>query len=135
MKFRPGTHRVLSGILVALVLAAALAVPAAATTPLAGKRGNYRGQCRQLTKQIDHYKGTIRPLAISRRNPKWERATTEQIERLWNRRADLCPAYGSERTLIAKTIDQIRRFNQMIIAAGRAAATYFSGGLSGGVGP
>ena len=32
---------------------------------------------------------------------------------------------------LARAADQMRRFNQMLAAAGRAAAAYFTGGLSG----
>ena len=135
MKFRLEKRRCVSGLLVGLVLALALALPAAATTPLAGEKGNYRGQCRRLTKQIDHYEGTILPMAVARGNRGWERATTEQVERLWHRRADLCPAYGAQRTLLARAADRIRKINQMIALAGRAALTYFTGGLSGGLAP
>lgn len=118
-----------------VVLATAIAIPASATTPLAGERGNYRGQCRKLTKQINHYEGTILPMAISRGNRTWESATNDQIERLWHRRADLCPAYGKQRTLMAIAAEEIRRFNKTIATAARGAAAFFSGGLSGGVLP
>ena len=117
------------------VLTLALSTAALATTPLAGKSGNYRGQCRMLTKQINHYDGTILPLAIQRGNRDWERATNAQVERLWHRRADLCPKYGAERTMIAKMQEQTRRFNEMVALAGRAALTYFTGGLYGGLVP
>lgn len=122
-------------LLLALTLAILFALPAGATTPLAGERGNYRGQCRQLTKQINHYEYSILPLAIERGNRKWEKATNAQIERLWHRRADLCPAYGAERTMIAKAFDEMRRFNKMMNMAGRAALAFFTGGMSGGIGP
>ena len=124
-----------SAVLLTGVLVFALAVPAVASTPLAGERGNYRGQCRKLTKQINHYEEAILPLAVSRGNRAWERATNEQIARLWHRRADLCPAYGAERTLMAKTADEMRRFNKLVALAGRAALAFFTGGLSGGIGP
>ncbi len=135
MKFRAETRRPISGVLIGLVLTLALAVPAAATTPLAGQRGNYRGQCRKLTKQINHFEGTILPMAIARGNRAWERATNQQVERLWHRRADLCPAYGAERTMMARAADRMRRFNKMLVLAGRAALAFFTGGLSGGLGP
>jgi hypothetical protein len=83
--------------------------------------------------QIEHYGETILPLAISRGNTTWEDATEEQILRLWNRRADLCPEYGAERTMLRKTADQIRKFNQFMALAGRAAMTYFTGGITGGL--
>ncbi|MBW1885571.1 MAG: hypothetical protein JRJ58_18700 [Deltaproteobacteria bacterium] len=113
-------------LLVALSWALATASPA--TSPEAGARGRYRGQCRRLTKQIEYYEGTILPMAIERRNAGWERSTNEQVARLWHQRADLCPVYGAERTLMARAADQARRFNQFLASTGRAVATYFSGG-------
>ena len=135
MKFRLASPCFRSGILVGLVATLVLAVPAAATTPRAGEVGNYRGQCRQLTKQINHFEGTVLPMAIARGNRAWERATNDQVERLWHRRADLCPAYGAERTMIARAMDQMRRFNKMVDVASRAAVAFFTGGLSGFVLP
>jgi hypothetical protein len=90
--------------------------------------GNYRGQCRRLTKQIRYYEKTILPMAIERRNLAWEDATKAHIKRLWNKRADLCPKYGRERARLLVALDKIRQFNQMLARAGRAAAQYFSGG-------
>ncbi|HEB91324.1 MAG TPA: hypothetical protein ENI85_17240 [Deltaproteobacteria bacterium] len=115
---------------IGFVLVLMLALPA---MPNPHRRGTYRGQCRQLTRQIEHYETRILPLAIERGNRAWERATNDQVERLWNRRADLCPAYGAERTLLARAADQARRFNKMLAAAGRAAAAFFTGGLAGGL--
>ena len=106
-----------------------LATASLASSPEAGARGRYRGECRRLTKQIEHYQGTILPMAIERHNSGWEQATKEQVERLWQRRADLCPAYGAERTMMARAADRARRFNEFLVTAGRAAATFFSGGI------
>ena len=108
---------------------------AVASSPEAGASGKYRAECRRLTKQIDHFEGTILPMAIERGNRGWEDATNAQVERLWHRRADLCPKYGAERTMMAKAADDARKFKKLLAAAGRAAATYFSGGLSGGILP
>lgn len=138
MKLRLEMPRVVSKLVLAvvvLILATATALPASATTPLAGETGNYRGQCRKLTKQINHFEETILPLAISRGNQSWERATNDQIGRLWNRRADLCPAYGKERTMLAAAAEEMRRFNKMISVAARGAAAFFTGGLSGALVP
>ena len=41
-------------------------------------------------------------MAIERGNRAWEDATNAQIERLWHRRADLCPEYGAQRTALAQ---------------------------------
>ena len=114
-----------------VVLGFFLTGPAIASSPEAGERGNYRGQCKRLTTQIDHYEETVLPMAIDRGNRAWEDATNAQIERLWHRRADLCPEYGAERTAMRRAADQIRAFNKLVAAAGRAALTYFTGGLAG----
>lgn len=98
---------------------------------LASETGRYRGECRRLTKQISHFEETVLPMAISRGNRAWERATNEQIERLWHRRADLCPEYGARRTFMAKAADETRRFNKFLAQAGRAAAAFFTGGATG----
>ncbi len=37
--------------------------------------------------------------------------------------------------MLLRAADQMRKFNKLVAAAGRAALTYFSGGLSGGVLP
>lgn len=133
MKLRPANRLLAMSLLAVFFLA--FAGPALATTPLAGEKGNYRGQCRQLTKQIKHYNKTILPLARARGNQDWERATTDQVKRLWNRRADLCPAYGRQRTLLAKTAEKIREFNELVSLAARGALAFFTGGLSGGLAP
>ena len=135
MKLRFRTQTRMAGLVASLALVMLLAMPAAATTPRAGQVGNYRGQCRQLTKQIAHFEGTILPMAIARGNRMWEKATNEQVKRLWNRRADLCPAYGAERTFLVKARDEIRKFNKLVATAARGAAAFFSGGLTGGIGP
>jgi len=125
-------HRVLGGLLLILVIGSTpFAGPAAASSPEAGERGLYRGQCRRLTRQIDPYERDVLPRARARGNQAWARATQQQVQRLWNRRADLCPAYGSERTLLRRLADQTRRFNELLATAGRAAATFFTGGAFG----
>lgn len=95
----------------------------------ASVHGNYRGQCRRLTKQIKYYEKQVLPMAIARRNPAWENATNDHLNHLWHKRADLCPKYGRERTRIARALEKIRAFNKVLAQAGRAAATYFSGGM------
>jgi hypothetical protein len=120
-------------VVVVLVVVTGTLAPSAwgASKPEAGERGNYRGQCRRLTRQIDRYEKEVLPLAAARGNRAWQRATEEQVERLWHRRADLCPEYGAERTLRRRMADQRRRFKQFLVTAGRAAAAFFSGGATG----
>ena len=120
--------------LVGILLLAFFLAPAALAEGerrLASESGRYRGECRRLTKQITHFEETVLPMAIARGNRGWEQATNDQIERLWNRRADLCPEYGAERTFLAKAADQTRRFNKFLGQAGRAAAAFFTGGAAG----
>ena len=119
-----------TGTLVLALLVAPMAL-AEGEKRLASESGLYRGECRRLTKQITHFEETVLPMAIERGNRSWEKATNAQIERLWNRRADLCPEYGAERTFLKKAADQTRRFNKLLAQAGRAAAAYFTGGATG----
>ena len=120
----------LAGILI-LVLLAAPAALAEGERRLASESGHYRGECRRLTKQLTHFEETVLPMAIARGNRGWEQATNDQIERLWNRRADLCPEYGAERSFMRKAADQTRRFNKLMASAGRAALAFFTGGATG----
>lgn len=122
-------HRFRVVAVLGLALVFLMAAAASASSPEAGERGRYRGQCRKLTKQIDHFENTILPLALDRGNYAWAEATNSQVERLWHRRADLCPKHGAQRTAMRKAADNIRRFKQLVAAAGQAAASYFSGGL------
>jgi hypothetical protein len=133
MKVRPTTTRSI-GLTVCLAsLYLSVAPGAFASTPVAMEQGNYRGQCRRLTNQIEHFERTVLPMATKRGNQAWEDSTNAQIERLWHRRADLCPEYDRERTVMRKAADQVRKFNRLVATAARAAATYFSGGLAGGL--
>ena len=132
---QPRIHVGIIAVFVVFVLTLVLAAPVSAAKRLPSATGNYRGQCRQLTKQINHFERDILPLAIERGNRRWERATNEHVTRLWHRRADLCPKYGAQRTILAKTRDRIRKINKAIAMAGRAAMAYFTGGLSGGIVP
>jgi hypothetical protein len=133
MKVRPTTTRSpwSAGVLAALLLS--VASSALASTPVATNQGNYRGQCRRLSVQIKHFEGTILPMAIERGNRGWADATNAQIERLWHRRADLCPKYDAERTMMRKAADRMRKFNRLVATAARAAASYFTGGIAGGI--
>lgn len=120
----------LAGTLIGVLLAAPIAA-AEEERRLASESGRYRGECRRLTKQIMHFEETVLPMAIARGNRGWEQATNDQVERLWNRRADLCPEYGAERTLLQKAADRTRRFNKFMASAGRAALAFFTGGATG----
>ena len=96
------------------------------TPSIAGARESkhHFGQCRQLTKQLQHYSG-IADMARQRNNASWERATEAQMTRLSNRRYRLCPQWGLE-TRAAQVMAQAR---EIVKSAAKAAAKYFSGGL------
>jgi hypothetical protein len=126
---RPGCSSASIRSLILALVAGFWAGGALAYDPDASVHGNYRGQCRRLTKQIEYYEDKILPLAIQRGNVAWEDATNDHIKRLWNKRADLCPKYGRERARLLRALDRIRQFNRMVARAGRAAARYFSGGM------
>lgn len=85
-------------------------------------------QCRRLTKQIAHFEGTVLVLAEERGNESWKQATLAHLDRLKNRRADRCPAYARERSLIAKARQEAEEFRQLMVAAAKGAAKYFTGG-------
>lgn len=121
----------LAGTIALAILVAPAAFAQRSGSAEAGERGLYRGECRRLTKQITHYEETVLPMAIDRGNRGWEKATNAQIERLWHRRADLCPEYGAQRTLLQKAAERTRRFNKFLASAGRAALAYFTGGATG----
>jgi hypothetical protein len=117
-------------LVAAVATASVLGTAPVAADPDAAVHGNYRGQCRRLTRQIEHYEERILPLAIERGNRAWERATNDQIDVLWHRRADLCPAYGAERSWLRRLDDRRRRFAKFLAQAGRATAAFFTGGVA-----
>jgi len=82
------------------------------------------GQCRQLTKQLDHYTG-VADMARQRNNASWERATVAQMNRLTNRRLRLCPEWGLD-TRAKQVMAQAR---EIVKAAAQAAIKYFTMGL------
>lgn len=130
MPLRPEHARATIRSLIPALLVLLFAGSAAAYDPDASVHGNYRGQCRRLTKQLAYYEKTILPMAIQRGDVAWEDATNDQIKRLWHKRADLCPKFGKERARLQRLADRIRAFNKMVARAGRAAARYFTAGAA-----
>ena len=128
MPLRPEHTRTTIRSLVPALLVLLSAGAASAYDPDASVHGNYRGQCRRLTKQLAYYEKTVLPMAIQRRNLAWEKATNDQITRVWNKRADLCPKYGKERARLLRALDRIRAFNKLLAQAGRATLRYFTAG-------
>ena len=53
----------------------------------------YNAHCKRITKQIDRYED-VADMARDRGDDMWLDGTLAQIDRLENRRAQLCPAYA-----------------------------------------
>ena len=94
-------------ILLALVLL--FAVPA--TVGAQQQASVSRGECAKMTRQIAHY-ATVVDRARDRNATQWEEHTLQQIGRLSERRARLCPEYrerpaGEELLKMLKTAARI----------------------------
>jgi len=63
-------------------------------------RGN-RGECRRMTKQINHYENVVLKRAQDRGDKMWEESMYAHLDRLKNRRADRCPEYREQRKVLA----------------------------------
>ena len=54
----------------------------------------------QQTKQINHYENTVLVMAKARGDRYWEASTNNHLDRLKNRRADRCPDYRRQRSML-----------------------------------
>ena len=52
--------------------------------------GKHNGECKRITRQIEHY-AEVADMAKDRGNDNWYEGTVDQIGRLSERRAQLCP--------------------------------------------
>lgn len=96
-------------------------------TAFAGKpvyKGN-RGDCRRMTKQINHYETVVLKRAQDRGDKLWEASMSNHLDRLKNRRADRCPEYGKQRNAAGRAAAEMR---MLMKAAAKGAAKYFTGG-------
>lgn len=109
------------------ILILALVAPAVSFGEPVRSRGN-RGDCRRMTKQIDHYEDVILAMAKRRGDKAWEASMEAHLSMLKNRRADRCPEYNEQRRLLVRAKQQADQMKRMVAAAGRAAAKYFTGG-------
>jgi hypothetical protein len=88
-----------------------------------------RQDCRRMTKQINHFEGTVLKMAEDRGNEPWARSTSDHIDRLKNRRADRCPEYAEQRKILARAKKQADQMKKLMVSAAKGAAKYFSGGM------
>lgn len=109
-----------------LIFVLVMAPVASFAEPVRGK-GN-RGDCRRMTKQIDHYENVVLAMAKQRGNKSWEASMEAHLSILKNRRADRCPEYAQQRRLLVRAREQAAQMRRMVSMAGRAAAKYFTGG-------
>jgi hypothetical protein len=114
--------------LVIIVALGALLAPATVSARANERQYTNRQQCRRMTKQIDHFENTVLRMAEDRGNDLWADSTKAQIARLKDRRADLCPKWGRQRSIYGRAKIQAEQVKQMLITAGRMALKYFTGG-------
>ncbi len=103
------------------LMALALAAPGPA------QAGKYFKDCRRMTRQIDRYEGVVQ-MAQDRDNEMWAEATKRHIERLMERRADLCPQFAAEVDMKKRAVKAAEDTQKLMKAAAKIAARYFSGG-------
>ena len=84
----------------------------------------HTGECRKLTRQIDHFKD-VAEMAAGRRDQLWLESTIAQVERLSTRRVRLCPEYAKPNyaAIYAKWA------GEMLKKAGRAFITFMTFGV------
>ena len=60
--------------------------------------GKHNGECKRITRQIAHY-ADVADMAKERGNDNWYEGTVDQIGRLSERRAQLCPTMYAEKPI------------------------------------
>lgn len=115
-------------LLVLIVLMSALLVPSVTTANSVARRATNNQACRRMTKQIAHYEGTVLRMAEQRGNDLWANATQAQINRLMDRRADICPEWSKQRSAYGRAKIQAEQMKKLMITAGKMALKYFTGG-------
>jgi len=60
--------------------------------------GQHNGECKRITRQIEHY-ADVADMAKERGNDTWYEGTLDQIGRLSERRAQLCPTLYAQKPI------------------------------------
>lgn len=120
-------RRTRTGLAVALLGLLLLGLAASAG---AEPRKMSKGACGRITRQIAHYEDRVLPMAYDRGDRLWWRSIENQVNRLKNRRADLCPEWGAQRTALQKMADQAETAKRVLGKAAKLAAAYLTGGLA-----
>jgi hypothetical protein len=116
-------------VLIIVTVLTVLLAPALAFAKAEPRVTTNRQVCRRMTRQIDHYEGTVLKLAKDRGNKLWENATNDQIDRLKNQRADKCPEWRKQRDAFIRAREEAEKMRQLMVLAGKAAIKYFTGGF------
>ena len=111
--------RVLGLTTAVAMLGLATAAPATAREPI--------GDCRRLTRQIDHFEDVL-VMARERDNALWAESTSDHIERLMYKRARLCPKYAEEILAGEGAQKFAYEAGRFFKAAGKVAIRYFTMG-------
>jgi len=84
-------------------------------------------RCRQMSRQIEHFLG-VKAMARGRGDALWERGTDRHISHLLERQHRLCPRYlaAIKESKFRKAVEETKQF---MLAAGKAAARYFTFGF------
>jgi hypothetical protein len=84
-------------------------------------------KCRQMSRQIAQFI-EVEHRAESRGNDLWAQSTKRHIRHLEERQLRACPRYlaSIEETKVKKAVEETKR---IIVAAGKAAARYFTFGF------
>jgi len=114
-------------ILISILILVLVIAPAAAFGEPVRRLAN-RGDCRRMTKQIDHYENVVLEMAKQRGNKAWEASMEAHLSTLKNRRADRCPEYNKQRNMFIRAREEARQMQRMMKMAGKAALKYFTGG-------
>jgi hypothetical protein len=114
-----------------IIIAVSLSLVAVPTAGLAvpQKQMTNKKHCRRMTKQITHYESVVMKLANDRGNQLWANATSQQISRLKNQRADRCPEWAKQRSALRRAAENAAKMRMMMALAAKAATKYFTGGL------
>jgi hypothetical protein len=96
-------------------------------SPAAAIAEKVTGECRRITRQIDHFEDVVR-MAQERENQLWEQSTKRHIQTLGERRARLCPEYAKQFEERSKARRFAKATGEMIKTAGQLFLKYMTFG-------
>ena len=100
---------------------------ALALVPSPAHAARNTGECRRITRQIDHFEDVGR-MAEARGDDLWEASTRRHIGRLEVRRASMCPEYADQLRSRSRVAKAARKTKEFLKTAGKLALRYFTFG-------